>query len=145
HANVIDAAAAADVKHLVYTSAPAATTSALILAPEHKATEEAIAASGTPATILRNNWYTENYLSTIDQARATGEIVSSAGDGRVASASRKDYAAAAAAALLSPETTGHTFELSGDTAWHFSELAAVATQITGRPVAYRAVTPEQHA
>lgn len=145
HRAVIDAAAAAGVAHLVYTSAPAATTTALIIAPEHKATEEAIAASGIPATILRNNWYTENYLSTVEQARATGEVVSSAGDGRVASASRKDYAAAAAAVLLSPEHIGATYELSGDHAWNFDELAEAIAGVIGSPVVYRRVTPEQHA
>lgn len=145
HKNVIDAAAVAGVGHLVYTSAPAATTSALILAPEHKATEEAIAASGIPATILRNNWYTENYLGTVEQARATGEVVSSAGDGRVASASRKDYADAAAAVLVSPEHIGATYELSGDYAWTFAELAAAVAEVIGSPVTLRSVTPEQHA
>ena len=145
HGNVIDAAAAAGVSHLVYTSAPAATTSALVLAPEHKATEEAIAASGIPATILRNSWYTENYTSVVEQARATGEIVSSVGDGRVASASRRDYADAAAAVLTNPEHIGATYELSGDRAWDFTELAAVASDLIGSPVTYRAVSPEEHA
>ena len=145
HGNVIDAAAIAGVSHLVYTSAPAATTSALVLAPEHKATEEAIAASGIPATILRNSWYTENYTSVVEQARATGEIVSSVGDGRVASASRKDYADAAAAVLTNPEHIGATYELSGDRAWDFTELAAVAADLIGSPVAYRAVSPAEHA
>ena len=139
HGNVIDAAATAGVSHLVYTSAPAATTSALVLAPEHKATEEAIAASGIPATILRNSWYTENYTSVVEQARATGEIVSSVGDGRVASAARKDYAEAAAVAALDDAYAGRVLELSGDVAWSFDDLAAVITGIVGRPVRYRAV------
>jgi NAD(P)H dehydrogenase (quinone) len=145
HSNVIEAAAAAGVSHLVYTSAPAATTSALVLAPEHKATEEAIAASGIPATILRNSWYTENYVSVVEQARSTGEIVSSVGEGRVASASRADYAQAAAEVLTSPEHVGATYELSGDVAWTFTELAGVATELVGSPVTYRSVTPEEHA
>jgi len=145
HANVINAAVKAGVEHLVYTSAPAATTSALILAPEHKATEEAIVASGIPATILRNGWYSENYAGNVAQAAATGELVASVGDGRVASASRKDYAEAAAVVLSEPGHVGKIYELSGDIAWNYTELAAVLSTISGVDVAYRAVSPEEHA
>ena len=145
HANVIAAAARAGVKHLVYTSAPAATTSALILAPEHKATEEAIAASGVPATILRNAWYTENYTGTLETARGTGAVLTSAGDGRVSSASRKDYAEAAAVVLSEPGHIGEVYELSGDTAWSFADFAETAAAIIGSPVALHSVTPEEHA
>ena len=144
HAAAIDAARRAGVEHLVYTSAPKATTSALILAPEHKATEELIAASGIPATILRNGWYTENYTNTVEQARQSGEIVASVGDGRVASASRKDYAEAAAVVLTDAATRGKVYELSGDTAWDYDEFAAAVSEVTGRPVAFRNVTPEEH-
>ncbi|WP_083362663.1 NAD(P)H-binding protein [Microterricola viridarii] len=143
HATVIDAAKTAGVARLVYTSAPHATTSALILAPEHKATEELIAASGIPATILRNGWYTENYAGALDQA-ASGEIVASVGDGLVASASRADYAEAAAIALADPSHVGQVYELSGDVAWTHAELAAVAAELLGHSVAYRSLTPEQH-
>jgi len=145
HAAAIDAAKRAGVAHLVYTSAPKATTSELVLAPEHKATEELIAASGIPATILRNGWYTENYANTVAQARQTGEIVASVGAGRVSSASRKDYAEAAAAVLTDPATRGSVYELSGDTAWDYNEFAATVAELTGRPVVFRDVTPEEHA
>ncbi|MFC5501985.1 SDR family oxidoreductase [Lysinimonas soli] len=145
HAAAIDAAVRAGVSHLVYTSAPKATTSPLILAPEHKATEEAIAASGIQATILRNSWYTENYLQAVQQGMQTGEIVASVGDGRVASASRKDYAEAAAAVLIDPSLRGRVYELSGDVAWNFEDLAAAAAEIAGREVVYRDVSPEEHA
>ena len=130
--------------HLVYTSAPRATTSELILAPEHKATEELIAASGIPATILRNGWYTENYLGRIEQARATGEVVGSVGDGRVSSASRKDFAEAAAVVLTTPGHEGAVYELSGDVAWSHAELAETLAALVGREVAYRDLTPEDH-
>jgi NAD(P)H dehydrogenase (quinone) len=86
HRNVVDAATEVGVGRIVYTSAPKATTSALVLAPEHKATEEIVAASGLPSTILRNGWYHENQLPALEQARSTGEIVASAGGGRTASA-----------------------------------------------------------
>jgi len=145
HQSVIDAAAAAGVTQLVYTSAPKATTSELVLAPEHKATEEAIAASGVPATILRNGWYTENYVSTADQARSTGEIVASVGSGRVASAGRKDYAEAAAVVLTTDGHVGRVYELSGDEAWDYDRLASAIGAAIGREVTFRDVSPEEHA
>ena len=143
HKTVIDAAAAAGVQQLVYTSVLDARDSALILAPEHKATEELIEASGVPATILRNGWYTENYLGTLEQAKA-GEIVTSTGEGRVSSASRKDYADAAVAVLTEPGHENTVYELSGDTAWSFDEFAAVASGILGAPVAHRNVSADEH-
>lgn len=144
HATVIDAAKAAGVARIVYTSAPQATSSALILAPEHKATEELIAASGIASTILRNGWYTENYVAALGQAAVNGEIVASVADGRVASASRVDYAEAAAIALVDASHVGQVYELSGDVAWTHSDFAEAATELLGRPVIYRNLTPEQH-
>lgn len=149
HSAVIDAAKAAGVGRLVYTSAPAATTSALILAPEHKATEELIAASGIPSTILRNGWYTENYFGALSQAAASGEIAASVGEGRVASASRADYATAAALVLVDAiqnhaSHSGAVYELSGDVAWSHDELAEAAAEVLGRPVAFRSLSPEEH-
>ena len=144
HKNVIDAAAAAGVKRLVYTSVLDARDSALILAPEHKATEELIEASGIPATILRNGWYTENYLGTLEQAKS-GEVVTSTGEGRVSSASRQDYADAAAVVLTGPGHENTVYELSGDTAWSFDEFAAAAAGILGSPVAHRALPADEHA
>ena len=144
HAAAITAAKEAGVSQLVYTSAPKATTSPLILAPEHKATEEFIAASGIPATILRNGWYTENYFGQLEQARATGEVVASVGEGRVSSASRRDYADAAAVVLTEPGHVGKIYELSGDVAWNYDDLAAAIGTVIGREVAYRPVSPEQH-
>ncbi|WP_226655613.1 SDR family oxidoreductase [Leifsonia sp. LS1] len=145
HRNAIEAAEAAGVSRLVYTSAPKATDTDLVLAPEHKATEELLAASSLAVTILRNNWYTENYVGLIEQAEATGELVGSAGTGRVASASRKDYAEAAAVVLIESGHEGAVYELSGDTAWTFDELAATIGALVGREVVYRSVTAEEHA
>ena len=144
HAAVIEAAKAAGVGQLVYTSAPKADDTPLVLAPEHAATEVLIRESTVPFTILRNNWYTENYLDTAKQAIATGEIVGSAGDGRVASASRADFAAAAAVVLTTDGHQGHTYELAGDVAWTFDEFAGVLGDLAGRPISYRSVTTEQH-
>ncbi|WP_395729830.1 SDR family oxidoreductase [Nakamurella sp.] len=139
HRNVIDAAAAAGVGRVVYTSAPRATTSTLVLAPDHKFTEEYLTASGLPFTILRNNWYTENYLGQIETARQTGTLVAAAGDGRVASASRADFAAAAAVVLTQAGHEGRVYELGGDHAWDFTELAAALSEIVDAPVTYRSV------
>ena len=72
HRNAIDAAKSAGVKHVVYTSAPKATTSKLVLAPEHKATEEYLTGSGLDYTVLRNGWYTENFLQVVETAKQTG-------------------------------------------------------------------------
>jgi len=145
HAAVIEAAKSAGVARIVYTSAPAATTSALVLAPDHKATEESLVASGVPFTILRNGWYTENYAGEVEKGRENGAIVASVGDGRIASASRKDYADAAAVVLTTEGHEGAVYELSGDVAWDFDELAAAIGTIVGREVAYTRLSPEEHA
>jgi NAD(P)H dehydrogenase (quinone) len=144
HKNAIDAAVEAGVGRIVYTSAPHADDTALVLAPEHKATEELLTASGLPVTILRNNWYTENYVGQIDTAEQTSEIVASVGEGRVASATRKDYAEAAAVVLTAPGHEGAVYELSGDESWTFDELASAIGTILGREVVYRALSPEEH-
>jgi NAD(P)H dehydrogenase (quinone) len=143
HKNVIDAAKAAGVKQVVYTSAPKATTSALILAPEHKATEEYLAASGLTYTVLRNNWYTENYAQSIRTAKETGTLVAATGSGRVASAPRADYAEGAAVVLTGEGHEGKVYEFSGDYAWDFNELAATIAEAAGCPCSYNPVTPDQ--
>ena len=143
HKNVIDAAKAAGVKQVIYTSAPKATTSSLVLAPEHKATEEYLASSGVSYTVLRNNWYTENYAQSIQTARQTGTLVAAVGDGRVASASRADYAEAAAVVLAGEGHEGKVYELTGDRAWDYDELAATIAEVTGTPCSYKAVEPAE--
>jgi NAD(P)H dehydrogenase (quinone) len=144
HAAVIAAAKDAGIARIVYTSAPKATTSELVLAPDHKATEEVLVASGVPFTILRNGWYTENYAGEIDKARESGVIVASVGEGRVASASRKDYADAAAVVLAGAGHEGAVYELSGDTAWSFDDLATVIAGVVGRDVVFTNLTPDEH-
>ncbi|MCD4536092.1 SDR family oxidoreductase [Nocardioides sp. cx-169] len=143
HAGVIDAAGAAGVQQLVYTSAPQATTSPLVIAPEHKATEEHLAAPGVPATVLRNNWYTENYADDLEVAREHGVLVTSAGDGRVPSASRADFAEAAAVVLTTDGHIGQVYELAGDVAWDFATLAQAMSEVLGREVALQQLTPEE--
>ena len=144
HGAAIDAAKLAGVGRIVYTSAPKADNTALILAPEHKITEELIRASGIPFTILRNGWYSENYAGTAAQAKQAGVLAASVGDGLVASASRVDYADAAVAVLTGEGHENAVYELSGDTAWSHTELAAVLTDILGRDVAYTSLTEAEH-
>ncbi len=142
HRAVIDAAKAAGVSRLLYTSAPGADASINPVAPEHKATEEYLAGSGVPFVVLRNGWYHENYLPTVGTAAQTGEVLTAAGDGRVASASRSDLAEAAAVVLASQET-GRTYELTGDVAWSFDDLAADIASVLGREVAVHRVSAEE--
>jgi NAD(P)H dehydrogenase (quinone) len=145
HRAVVEAAQAAGVRHIAYTSAPHADTTTLGLAPEHKATEEIIRATGLPFTFLRNNWYTENYADRIATAVATGTFVGAAGDGRVASATRADYAAAAVTVLTEDGHENKIYELSGDVAWSFPELAAAITAASGKEVTYQDVSVDKFA
>lgn len=145
HANVIDAAARAGIARIVYTSALKADTSPLILAPEHKATEELIRDSGLTSTILRNGWYTENYAPSLQQAAATGSFIGSVGAGLVSSASRTDYAEAAAVVLSTEGHEGQAYELSGDVAWSHKQLAEAISEVVGREVVYQDLSPEDHA
>ncbi|MGV9266246.1 SDR family oxidoreductase [Kitasatospora sp. NPDC003701] len=146
HTAVVEAARAAGVALLAYTSAPGAAT--FRLADEHKATEAAIRESGLPFSFLRNGWYTENYLGDAAGTVARGVVVGSAGQGRVASAPRRDYADAAVAVLVGDgHGGGHentVYELSGDAAWSLPELAAELAQASGKPVEHREVTPAEH-
>jgi NAD(P)H dehydrogenase (quinone) len=142
HTNVISAAKKAGVKLLVYTSLSHADTSVSPLAPEHKGTEEFLKTSGVPFVILRNNWYTENYSTDLKQARTTGIIEAAVGTGKVASASRSDYAEAAARVLIGEGHAGRTYELAGE-AWDYNALAKAASEVLGRPVVYKTVNAAQ--
>ncbi|MFJ3220341.1 SDR family oxidoreductase [Kitasatospora sp. NPDC086801] len=142
HRAVVDAARAAGVALFAYTSAPGAAT--FRLADEHRATEELIRASGLPSVLLRNGWYTENYLGDAAGTVARGVVLGSAGGGRVATAPRKDYADAAVAVLLGEGHEGKVYELSGDAAWSLAELAAELALVSGRPVEHRDVPPAEH-
>lgn len=145
HANVIAAASKAGVKRIVYTSLLHADTSSLNLAGEHLATEAAIKASGLAHVILRNGWYTENYTGAIPGALANGAFLGSAGDGRISSASREDYAEAAVAALTGSGHDGKTYELAGDAAWTLAELAAEISRQSGRDIPYKNLPEAEYA
>ncbi|MFI9153720.1 SDR family oxidoreductase [Streptomyces sp. NPDC053367] len=140
HKGVIDAAKAAGVALLAYTSAPGSLTAAL--ADDHRATEEILLGSGVPYTLLRNGWYFENYTEHLAPVLEHGAVVQAAGDGRVSAASRADYAAAAVAVLTGEGHENKTYELGGDTSFSFAEYAAELSRQTGREIAYRPVSVE---
>lgn len=144
HRSLVEAARRAGVGRLVYTSAPAADDTALAVAPEHAATEAMIRESGLTSTILRHGWYTENYRPSFEQAAATGVVTGSAGAGRVASAPIADFAEAAAVVLSTEGHDGAVYELSGDVAWSFADLAATFAEVLGREVTYEPQSAEQH-
>jgi len=137
HRNVIDAAKAAGVKFIAYTSLLHADRSPLGLHVEHVDTEQYLAASGIPYALLRNGWYSENYLASAPAALAHGVFIGSAGEGKIASATRSDYAAAAAKVISSEGHAGKVYELAGDEAWTLSELAAELSKQSGKPVVYQ--------
>lgn len=136
HGNVIDAARRAGVALLAYTSLLHADTSPLGLAAEHTATEALLRASGVPHVLLRNGWYTENYLASLPAVLQHGAVIGSAGEGRIASAARADYAAAAAAVLTRDDQAGLVHELAGDTSYTLAEFAAEVGRQTGRTIPY---------
>ncbi|MFD7705070.1 SDR family oxidoreductase [Streptomyces caelestis] len=140
HRVVIDAAKAAGVALLAYTSAPGSLTAAL--ADDHRGTEEALLGSGVPYVLLRNGWYHENYTENLAPVLEHSAVVAAAGEGRISSASRADYAAAAVAVLTGEGHENTTYELGGDEAWGFAEYAAELSRQTGREIAYTPVTPE---
>ncbi|ELY4220436.1 SDR family oxidoreductase [Cronobacter sakazakii] len=137
HRNVIEAAKTAGVKLIAYTSLLHADRSPLGLADEHVATEKMLADAGIPYVLLRNGWYTENYLASVPPALEHGVFIGSAGDGKIASASRQDYAEAAAKVLTLDNQAGRVYELAGDHAWTLRDLTALLSKETGKTVAYQ--------
>ncbi|WP_410752996.1 SDR family oxidoreductase [Citrobacter youngae] len=137
HRNVINAAKAAHVKFIAYTSLLHAGTSPLGLADEHVATEKMLAESGIAYALLRNGWYTENYLASAPAALEHGVFIGAAGEGKIASATRADYAAAAARVISEDGHAGKTYELAGDDGWTLSQLAAELAKQSGKKVVYQ--------
>lgn len=137
HRNVINAAKAAHVKFIAYTSLLHADTSPLGLADEHVATEKMLAESGIAYALLRNGWYTENYLASAPAALEHGVFIGAADEGKIASATRADYAAAAARVISEDGHAGKTYELAGDAGWTLSQLAAELAKQSGKKVVYQ--------
>ena len=145
HANAIAAAKSAGVKLLAYTSILHADSTPLGLGDEHRQTEALLAQSGLPFVLLRNGWYTENYAASIPSALRYGVLLGSAGEGRIASATRADYAAAAAAVLLKDDQAGKVYELAGDASYTLGDFAAAIAKQSGKPVAYQDMNPSAFA
>lgn len=145
HKAVIDAAKEAGVELFVYTSLLRADTSEMFLAREHKQTEEYIQASGLPFVILRNGWYLENHTSALGNAVEHGTLIGSSSDGRFASASRADYAAAAVVVLTRPVSENKTYELAGDQSFSMADLAAEVSRQIGQDIFYRNLSSDDYA
>lgn len=137
HRNVINAAIAANVKFIAYTSLLHADRSPLGLHVEHVETEKMLADSGIPYALLRNGWYTENYLASAPAALEHGVFIGAAGEGKITSATRADYAAAAARVISEEGHAGKVYELAGDEGWTLSQLAAELAKQSGQKVVYQ--------
>ncbi|QEV19585.1 SDR family oxidoreductase [Streptomyces alboniger] len=144
HGAVVDAAREAGVALLAYTSILGGPDADFDLAAEHKVTERLIVESGLPYTFLRNGWYHENYTEHLAPVLEHGTVIASAGEGRVASAARADYAAAAVAVLTGEGHEGKAYELSGDVAWSMAEYAAEVAAQSGKGISYTDVPAERH-
>jgi len=142
HTAAVAAAKASGVGHIVYTSMPKPETSAVTFAPDHLGTENTIKATGIPYTILRNSWYQENLFLALPPALKSGQWYSSAGDGRLPYIAHADCARAAAAALIKAPAN-QTFTLTGPELLTTQQIAALASQATGRPLAVVEVTDEE--
>ncbi|GAB7032720.1 SDR family oxidoreductase [Streptomyces sp. NPDC021749] len=144
HRAVIDAAREAGVALLAYTSVLGGPTATFSLAEEHLATEQALLASGVPYCLLRNGWCHENYTGALAATLRNGAVFGCAGDGRVATAARRDYAEAAAVVLTGTGHENTVYELSGDTAWSMAEFAAEVSRQTGRRIPYRDLPQKEY-
>ena len=144
HRNVITAAGEAGVELLAYTSVAGADTSSMLLAADHQATEDLLAAADVPTVLLRNSWYLENYTGQIPVALEHGAVLGAAGEGRVSAATRADYAAAAAAVLAEGDHAGRVYELGGDPAFTLGDYAAALAAASGREVIYQDLSVEDY-
>lgn len=144
HTNVINAAVEAGVGRVVYTSILKADTTSISLAGEHVETEKLLEKSGINYTILRNGWYTENYTANLAGSVQAGALVGSAGEGKISSATRNDFAEAAAVVLTQNESGQKVYELSGDEAYTLSDLAAEVSKQTGKNIPYQNLPEEKY-
>jgi NAD(P)H dehydrogenase (quinone) len=135
HGNVINAARDAEVAYVAYTSILKGDRSRLPLAAEHVATERLLAQSALNFDLLHNGWYSENYTMGLAHAVDSGKLFGASGNGRLSTASRSDYAAGAAAALVN-SGGGRTYELAGDESWTMQQFAEEVSRHSGKSVEY---------
>lgn len=145
HGNIIEAAKKAGVRWIVYTSLLHADTSSISLAGEHLATEEALNRSGIPYTLLRNGWYTENYTGSVQGAITGGAFIGSAGNGKISSATRADFAEAAVSVITDKNHQGRIYELAGDEAYSLADLAGEISNQTGKNIPYKNLPETEYA
>lgn len=145
HNAVIKAAASTGVRFIAYTSILGADTSHMTLASDHRETERLLVESGLDHVLLRNGWYTENYVEAASAAIALGVLLGCAGDGRISGASREDFAAAAATVLASKHKHERIYELAGDDAFTLQEFAAALGEMSGKAIIYRNGDPDTYA
>ncbi|MDI7863667.1 SDR family oxidoreductase [Rhizobiaceae bacterium n13] len=143
HEAAVRAAGKAGVRHILYTSMPSPEDAAVLFAPDHLGTEQAIKKSGIPYTIFRNGWYMENLFMALPHALADGKWYSAAGEGRIAHIARDDCALAIASALASGAIESVTYTLTGPTAYTTDEVAALVSEVSGKPLQVMHVTDEQ--
>lgn len=145
HKAVIEAAKKVKGLELfAYTSILKSDVATMKLAGEHVATEKLIKEANLPSVILRNGWYSENYLDTVKGAILNGAIYGSALDGKISSASRADYALAAAVVLTSEKQTGKIYELAGDNSFTLTELAKIVSEISGKNIIYKNLSESEY-
>ncbi len=143
HARAIGALARAGVKHVVYTSlARAEAGSPVLLAGDHIATEKALAESGLGHTILRNNLYTDLLMMSLPKAVAMGRLFAAAATGGAAYVTREDCARAAATALSGTFEGKRTLELTGPSVVTYTDLAKLASELSGKRVDYVPIEPD---
>ncbi|MCU0718728.1 MAG: SDR family oxidoreductase [Pirellula sp.] len=144
HQNVIEAARTTQVKMIAYTSILHAPMNPMLLAREHQNTEQILYRSGLPFVLLRNGWYTENYLAGLPQVLKMGQLFGCADNGKLSLASRSDYAAAAAMAIAGPEQHGKVYELAGDKAYTMNDIAGEISRQSGRHIPFVNLTESDY-
>lgn len=144
HKAAVDAAVKAGVGFIAYTSVGLADKSELFLAEVHRITEEAIRATGIPYSFLRNNWYLENEIGSIQGVLAGAPWVTSAGAGKVGWAARQDYAEAAANVLTGEGHENTVYELSGKPLSQ-EELTQIISDVIGKEIKVLQVDDEAYA
>lgn len=145
HRQAIEAAIKAGVKQIAYTSSGGASPAnpALVI-PDHLQTEDALKQSGAPFTILRNALYAEVPATQIaPRAVESGQWIGSAAEGRIPFAAKADCVACAARVLTSPGHEGKTYEITGPQLHSYREAAAIASELSGKPIAYTVVTDDE--
>src|SRR4051812_3722261 len=135
HRSVVEAAAAAGVQHVVYTSfVGASPTCTFTLGRDHYATEEFVRERGLTHTFLRDNFYQDVLPYFVGD---DGTIRGPAGDGRAAFVARADIARVATTVLLDPDAyANRTYNLTGPEALTLDEVAAILASGMRRSVTY---------